>query len=97
MKTIFKIKDKTGRSISLSEERWKHIITKHPEMENKLEKIKQVLIKPDLIIPHKFDNTKRNYCVYYKDKKRYLLVAVKYLNGEGYVTTSFMVRNIKKR
>ncbi len=97
MKIIFKIKDKTGRSISLSEDKWKHIITKHPEIENKLEKVKQVLIKPDLIIPHKFDNTKRNYYIYYKDKKRYLLVAVKYLNSEGYVNTSFMARHIKKR
>lgn len=79
MSFIFKIKDKTGREIHLSRERWTHIAENHPEMSNleKIEEIKNTLIKPDLIVPHKFDELKRNYYKYYKDKKRYLLVAVK--------------------
>jgi len=39
----------------------------------------------------------RNYYVYYKLERHYLLVSVKYLNGEGYVATAFITRKIIKR
>ena len=38
-----------------------------------------------------------NYYYYLKERKQYLLVGVKYLNGKGFVTTSFIARKIKKR
>ena len=87
---IFEIKDKSGRNIYLSNERWKHI-TKHPEMQDKhiLEKIKDTLIKPDTIISESYEVAIHTYYRYAKERKKYLLVSVKYLNGEGYVITSF--------
>ena len=88
---IFEITDKTGRKIYLSNERWKHI-NLHSYMASKLEDIKNTLI-----IPNKFDDTIKNYYTYYKNKKRYLLVWVKYLNGKGYVTTAFITRKIIRR
>lgn len=97
MSFVFEVTDKTGRKIHLTKERWSHITIKHPDMANKLEEIKEALIKPTLIIQHKFDDSMRNYCKYYKYEKCYLLVSVKYLNGEGYVATSFMTRKIRKR
>ena len=81
----------------MTKERWSHITTKHPNMADKLEDIKQTLIKPTLIVPHKFDDAMRNYYLYYKHKKQYLLVSVKYLNGEGYVASSFITRKIIRR
>lgn len=62
-----------------------------------LEDIKNTLINPTLIVSQKFDDTKRNYYTYYKNKRRYLLVGVKYLNGGGYVTTAFITRKIIRR
>lgn len=100
MDYIFEIIDKTGRKIRLTKESWKHITSPenlHPYMANYLEEVKQALIKPLIIIPHKFDNIKANYYLYLKEEKRYLLVAVKYLNGEGSVITSFITRSIRKR
>lgn len=99
MEIIFKLKDKTGREIYLSKERWSHITTKHPEMNgiDKLEEIKQALTNPDFTVSHKFDDSKRNYYKYYKDKKRYLLIAVKYLNGTAHVSTAFITRKIIRR
>ncbi len=97
MNYIFEITDKTSRKIHLAKERWKHITLKHPNMSNKLEDVKRALINPLLIIPHKFDDTMRNYYIYYKLEKHYLLVSVKYLNGDGYVATAFITRKIIKR
>jgi len=96
MDVIFEVNDKTGRKIHLSKERWKHII-QHKGIEQYLEEIKYTLIKPDFIVPHMYDNTKRNYYRYYKDKKKYLLVSVKYLNGKGEVKTAFIARKIRRR
>src|SRR3989344_4889504 len=95
MTYVFQIKDKFGRKIHLSKERWHHILN-HKGMENKLEDIKKTLMNPTIIIPHRHDENRSNYYLHYKEKKRYLLVAVKYLNGEGYVTTSFITRKIIK-
>lgn len=96
---IFEITDKTGRKIRLSKERWQHISSKHSELSSiqKLEDIKNTLINPTIIVKHKFDEAKRNYYKYYKDKQRYLTVVVKYLNGEGYISTAFTSRKIIKR
>ena len=93
---IFEITDKTGRKILLSKKKWSHILD-HKGMEQYLGEIKDALINPTLIVQHKFDSNRRNYYKYYKNKKRYLLVSVKYLNGEGYVVTSFITRKITKR
>ncbi|MBI2449161.1 hypothetical protein HYV49_02595 [Candidatus Pacearchaeota archaeon] len=100
MNNVFEIVDKTGRKIRLTKERWKHITSPeflHPYMTNYLEEIKQSLTKPDIIIPHKYNDMKANYYKFIKDRKQYLLVAVNYLNGEGFINTSFITSKIKKR
>lgn len=72
MGNIFEIKDKKGRRIRLTKERWSHIIhpsSLHPYMTNYLEEVKETIINPDLIISQKFDDTRMNYYRYLKDKK----------------------------
>ncbi|MEK6891258.1 MAG: PBECR2 nuclease fold domain-containing protein [Nanoarchaeota archaeon] len=96
MDYVFDVVDKTGRNIHLSNERWKHIL-RHKGIEQYLFQIKETLVKPDLIVQHKFDATMRNYYIYLKDKKKYLLVSVKYLNGDGYVATAFIAGKIIRR
>ncbi len=100
MDNIFEIVDKTGRKIRLTKERWIHITSPqslHPYVVNYLEEIQDALINPTIIISHRFDNNKSNYYRYLKERKVYLLVAVKYLNGEGFVLTAFITPHIRKR
>ena len=96
MDYIFKVIDKTKRNIRLTKKQWKHITVKHPDLAKKEEEIKQTLEKPDLITSHKFDENMGNYYKYNKNERAYLIVAVKYLNGEGYVVTSFYTQQLKK-
>jgi hypothetical protein len=100
MTFVFEITDKTGRKIHLTKERWVHITSPaslHPYMANYFEEVKQTLEKPDLIVQQKFDDSKANYYKHIKKEKAYLLVGVKYLNGEGFVITSFLTRKIMRR
>ena len=57
-----------------------------PYMVNYLGEIKQTIEKPEVIVPHKYDDKKANCYKFLKDRKQYLLVAVKYLNGTDLLT-----------
>ena len=94
MSRVLDTKDKSGRNIYLSDERWKHIL-KHPGIDNQLEQIKETLLSPDKITTVSYDPDVRFYYRYYKDRKEYLFISIKYLNGEGFIITSFYTDKIK--
>jgi len=98
MENIFEIEDKDGRKVHLSKERWGHINQDHPEMANYIEEIKEALQRPDKTITFSFDKNIKCYYKYLKNRSssaKYLLAIVKYLNGKGYIITSYFVRHIK--
>ncbi len=91
MINIFEVIDKSGRVIHLSGERWRHIRKKHPEIEN-FELIKETIEKPDKITHIHADSTISYFWKNYKNRPspdKFLLVVVKYLNGDGYVLSSY--------
>lgn len=97
MNIIFEVVDKTGRKIRLTKKQWSHITKKHPEVES-LEEIKETIKNPDKITCPKIDQTIGFYYKYFKHKPspyKYLLILVKYLNGESYVITSYLEDKIK--
>ena len=98
MTYIFQTTEKSGRKIHLSKERWTHINQEHPEVSNYLEEINETLKSPTKIKTYEYDEAVRYYYRYYKSIKspaKYLLVIVKYLNGEGFIITAYLVRGIK--
>ena len=97
MNYIFEIEDKTGRKIYLTKERWTHILEHSDITIHNLEEIKLALTNPSAIIPQAFDEDKSNYYLYDKKRKSYLLVAVKYLNGRGFITTAFFTKHLSKK
>ena len=94
---IFEVKDKTGRKIRLTKKQWTHINKKHPAIANYLDEIKETIENPDAVI----ESEEENVCLYYKYYKRlkspynYILVIVKYLNGEGYIMSAYFEKNIR--
>lgn len=94
---IFEVKDKSGRKIHLSDERWKHLNQEHPEVAPYLEDIKETLKNPVKITEYEIDENVRYYYKYFKEREsaKYLLVIVKYLNDHGFIITAYFVRNIK--
>lgn len=90
-------KDCLERKIRLTDNRLEHILTRH-EMAEQEEKIRETLLRPDKIKKSKHDP---NVLLYYKlyeqtpVTKKYLLIAVKIEDGEGFVLTSFFTDKIK--
>ncbi len=97
MDIIFEIIDKNERKIKLTQKTWKHI-KKHPHMEeNRLDELKQIIKNP---LISRFSEENESVLYYYKEHKemppeeRYLFISVKYLNGSGFVITSFFTNRI---
>lgn len=87
-----------GNKIRLTEERMKHILQKI-EMKNQKSKIKETLLSPDIIVISKNENSVLLYHKYY-DKtpfgEKYLLVAVKLLQDDAFIITSFFTDRVKR-
>ncbi len=97
MNYILEIVDSSGRKIHLSKKQWAHIRKKHPEIED-LEMLKEGIEKPDKVTNYNYDPSVHYYYKFYKHikfSKRFLCIAVKYLNGEGYIITAYFDRRIK--
>ena len=98
MEFIFEITDKTQRKIRLTKKQYSHINKKHPAVANYIEEIKETLQKPDAITKSEIDENVRFYYKYYKhliSPHKYILIIVKYLNGEGFIITALFEKNIK--
>lgn len=90
---LFEIIDKRGRKIKLTKTSLKHITTDHPDVP--IEEIKKTLELPTKITTSKYDENVKWYYRFNKEFKEYLLVAVKYLNGEAFVITSYYTKKVK--
>ncbi len=89
--------DKTGRKIRLTKKQHSHICKKHPAISNYFEELKETLIKPDKIIESDDDKNVRFYYKFYKKLKppyQNILAIVKYLNGEGFIISTYFIKNI---
>jgi hypothetical protein len=98
MKILFEIKNKNGKIIRLTNKQYSHMMEDHAYMHKYLEEIKETLQKPDKITSYSFDENVHYFYKGYKhlDKpNKFVLVIVKYLNGEGFVISSYLETKIK--
>ena len=93
MSIIFEVMN-DNKIIILTETQWKHIKFRHPEMVNKLYDIEKTIRKPHYKLY--FDDNTRKYYKYIKEETKYIMVAIKIINGEGFVITSYLTSRIQK-
>lgn len=89
---IFEVKTRDGKLIRLTEKQWSHIIYRHPEMVKRLNDIEEAISSPTARIQHSDETTK--FYKFIKDEKKYIMVAVKILNGDGFVVTAYKTKRI---
>jgi hypothetical protein len=88
---VFVVQDKTGRSIRLTRTQWSHICER-AEMAGQIERIRETIERPMARLPSPSDTQVAYFVKRYADsptKGNFLVVAVKYLNGDGFVITAF--------
>ncbi len=92
--SLFEVTDKNGKEIRLTEKQWKHINQEHPNI-NDWRKIKEAVKRPTTIRTSTYNSEVKWFYRWNKPGKRYLLVAVKYLNSEGFIITAYYTKDIQ--
>lgn len=92
MANIFEVKTKDKRLIRLTEKQWLHVKQRHPEMVARAGDIEDAIANPTVRVQHSDETTKFYKPI--KDEKKYIMVAVKILNGDGFVVTAYKTRRI---
>lgn len=94
---LFEVTDVLGRKIRTTKTYWKKIKEiKHKELHHGISQIKKTLKLPDEIRKSVTDET---ILLYSKEIKEYdiLIVAVKVLNGEGFLVTAYQTDNYRRK
>ncbi|OGC06684.1 hypothetical protein A2230_01445 [candidate division WOR-1 bacterium RIFOXYA2_FULL_36_21] len=88
-KTVF------GEKIYLTDDNWRHVVERHPEVETYLSKIEEVLKLPDFVKLSRRDSSVHLYYKFYHEvyKGKYILVVVN--NSKKYISTIFITDKIK--
>lgn len=92
-------KDLNDRYIRLTEERQEHIETDHPEMQGQIDKIRETLIDPDIIVRSRTDSNVELFYRYYNITpvtEKYLCVVVKVLSDDMFIITAYFTDKIKR-
>ena len=83
--------DYKQRAVCLTDERWMHILG-HPEMVGQRERVIETLTELDIVLATAKDTAVHTYHRFYKQTpvtQKYLVVAVKILQGDAYVLTAY--------
>lgn len=95
---MLEVRSKLEKVIRLDDYRWKHMLA-HPEMENQLSKVEETLVDPDEVRESvRSSSVWLFYKLYTKTSvsRKYLLVAVQVLDGEGFIVTAFFTDKVKR-
>lgn len=92
------LRDFDGRAVRLTDERLAHIL-EHSEMQGQEQRIAETLLTPDSVILSHHDSTVHLYHRLFEETpvtRKYLVVAVKYLEQDAFVITAFFTDKEKK-
>lgn len=95
---VFMGLSRVGKTIRLDENRWDHAL-EHPEMENQIIRVRETVVNPDEVKESAYDPSIWLFYKFYNDTpvtEKFLLVAVKILNGEGFIVTAFFTDRVKR-
>jgi hypothetical protein len=93
MATVAKNLDVDGRLVELSDERWAHIISGHPELASHLLAIMDATRRPS----HRLSGRRQGEEWFYIEgsgPSRFLKVVVAYDGGRGFIVTAFARRSM---
>ncbi len=81
------VNDRDGRRAELTDERWGHIVERHPEIDGREDEILMTVEAPDERLPGSVENEDWFYART-DDPSNWLKVVVAYAEGRGYIVTA---------
>ncbi|MSU62581.1 MAG: hypothetical protein EXS31_09315 [Pedosphaera sp.] len=91
---LFAVATPLGFIVRTSPEYWQKIVTKHPDLDGRLELIKSTLALPDEIRRSSRDG---EILLFYRaTDKRWVVAVARRLNGDGFLVTAYQTDTIKE-
>ena len=92
---LFEVRSRLGRRIRTTRSYWKMVATKkHPAVAGMIEDVKLTLIDPDEVRRSRYDTSIHLY--YKRLDDRFICVAAKHLNEDGFLVTAYLTDKIKR-
>ena len=96
--TIFEVVAKFGKKIILTVAKYDHVCKRHPEVFGEIDKMKKTLVSPQIVRRSLYDEKAWLFYRFFENTsvtEKYLMVAARILNDEGFVVTSYFTDNVK--
>lgn len=89
--------DYNNKLVRLTKKQYNHIIETHPELEGEMNKISKTVESPEVVRLGNKENIFLFYRFFEKTQvtNKYLVLVVKYLNGEGFIITAYFTSKIR--
>ncbi|MCW3132209.1 MAG: PBECR2 nuclease fold domain-containing protein [Candidatus Methanospirare jalkutatii] len=94
-----RFRDIHNRQIRLTDERQEHIEVDHPEMSGQIDRIRETLLNPDVIVRSRTDSEVELFYRHYDATpvtEKYLCVVVKVLTDDIFIITAYFTDKIKR-
>ena len=93
------LEDIYGRQIRLTDERYMHIETDHPEMDSQLSRMQETLANPNVIVRSRTDQDVELFYKHYRTTpvtEKYLCVVVKTIADDSFIITAYFTDTVKR-
>ena len=97
-KIVLEVFAKFDRKIRLTESKYDHVCKRHPEVVDEIEKMKETLVSPQIVRRSLYDKKVWLFYRFFENTpvtEKYLMVAARILNDEGFVVTSYFTDKVK--
>ena len=87
------------RKVRLTDERYEHLVSEHPEMVEQIDKVKESLFGPVIVVRSKADSQFELFYRYYKSTpvtQKYWCIVVKVRADDSFIITAYFTDTIKK-
>jgi hypothetical protein len=85
---VWETRDPDGRRIVLVEERWRHVVERHPDLTAQVDATLAAVRAPDVRVPGR-EEGEQWFFRQVSGRLPWLQVVVHYERGEGWITTAF--------
>jgi len=95
--TIFEVVAKFGKKIRLTKGKYDHVCKRHPEVTGEISKMRKTLASPQTVRKSLYDEKVWLFYRFFKSTpvtEKYLMVAARILNDEGFVVTSYFAGKV---
>jgi hypothetical protein len=93
------VRSRNGVPVRLTEERWQHIVSRHPEMDGQRERVLETVAEPDMIQQGDFGELLAvRFCPGTPLTSKFLVVAYREVSPEdGFVVTAYLTSRSSAR